>query len=89
MGKSALVAAAITGFMMTTVVHAADKAAAPADKAAATGECAGINSCKGKGECGGVGHSCSGKNACKGKGWVKKTEAECKAAKGKFTPSKA
>ncbi len=50
----------------------------------AKGECHGVNACKGKGECGGEGHSCAGKNECKGKGWVTKTEAECKALKGKF-----
>ena len=50
----------------------------------AKGECHGVNSCKGKGECGGTGHSCAGKNSCKGKGWVTKTEAECKKLKGQF-----
>lgn len=51
---------------------------------AAKGECWGVNSCKGQGECGGVGHSCSGKNACKGQGWLSLTHAECDAKGGKF-----
>ncbi|WP_413289948.1 hypothetical protein [Bdellovibrio sp. HCB337] len=61
----------------------AKKGANPAaDKGAAMGECTGVNSCKGKGECGGATHSCSGQNACKGKGWVKMTEKDCLAKKG-------
>jgi hypothetical protein len=43
-------------------------------------KCAGINSCKGTGECGAAdgSHACAGKNECKGKGWVKvKSEQEC------------
>jgi hypothetical protein len=52
---------------------------------AAKGECAGVNACKGQGECGGAGHGCAGKNACKGQGWLGKTSDECKAAGGTFT----
>ena len=63
--------------------------AAPATTAQSTliakGECAGINACKGQGECGGAGHGCAGKNTCKGQGWVSKTESDCKAAGGTFT----
>jgi uncharacterized membrane protein len=44
--------------------------------------CAGINACKGQGECSGAGHGCAGKNACKGQGWVKATEKECTAKGG-------
>lgn len=57
-------------------------AAAPAPAAEAKGECHNINSCKGKGACGGAGHGCAGKNGCKGKGWVSMSEKECKAKKG-------
>lgn len=46
-------------------------------------QCAGINSCKGTGECGGKGHDCAGKNACKGEGWVSEaTDADCTTAGG-------
>ena len=60
---------------------AAAAAAAPAVK---TGECWGANSCKGKGDCGGKGHTCAGMNSCKGKGWVKMTKDDCTKKKGKF-----
>jgi hypothetical protein len=59
-------------------------AAATAAPAAKTGECWGVNACKGKGDCGGKGHSCAGMNACKGKGWVKTTKEDCTKKKGKF-----
>ena len=45
-----------------------------------TVKCAGINSCKGHGECAAAdgSHACAGQNGCKGKGWVKvKSEEEC------------
>ncbi|HEX4924643.1 MAG TPA: hypothetical protein VFV50_11175 [Bdellovibrionales bacterium] len=59
---------------------------APADAAvtAQTGECHGINACKGKGECGSPTYSCAGNNACKGKGWISMTEADCLKKKGTF-----
>jgi len=84
-----LVGAALTGLLM--VSGCANKnenvkadepvAAASADP---TGECHGINSCKGQGECGAKGHACAGKNACKGKGWVKLSKSECTKKGGKF-----
>lgn len=53
---------------------------------AAKGECHGVNSCKGTGECGGSdGSSCAGTNSCKGKGWITLTKAECAKRKGKFS----
>ena len=52
--------------------------------AQAEGECHGINSCKGTGECGGKGHSCAGKNSCKGQGWLKMSKQDCDAKKGTF-----
>ena len=49
--------------------------------------CAGINACKGTGECGGKGHDCAGKNACKGEGWVTKaTDMDCIQEKGTVLP---
>ena len=51
-------------------------------------QCAGVNACKGQGECGGKGHDCAGKNACKGAGWVKKTtDADCITAGGTVVPA--
>lgn len=49
-----------------------------------SGECHGVNSCKGTGECGGKGHSCAGKNSCKGKGWIKMSKSGCDAKGGSF-----
>ena len=48
------------------------------------GECYGVNSCKGTGECGGVGHSCAGQNTCKGQGWVTLAKADCEGKHGTF-----
>jgi len=45
--------------------------------------CAGVNSCKGQGECAGAGHGCAGKNGCKGQGWVELSKAECAQKGGK------
>lgn len=53
-------------------------------KSDAKGECWGVNGCKGKGACGGVGHECAGNNECKGHGWLSLTKSECDAQKGKF-----
>lgn len=52
--------------------------------AAAKGECHGVNSCKGTGECGGPGHSCAGQNSCKGQGWISLTQAACSEKGGTF-----
>ncbi len=47
-------------------------------------KCAGINGCKGHGECAAAdgSHDCGGKNACKGKGWIKVDSAEECTAQG-------
>ena len=44
--------------------------------------CAGVNACKGMGDCGGKGHACAGKNACKGAGWVKTSADVCQKIGG-------
>ncbi|TGK01249.1 hypothetical protein EHQ53_08940 [Leptospira langatensis] len=77
--KSMIIGAALTGLLSTGAV-AEQKAA----KEEAKGECHGINSCKGTGDCGGKGHSCAGKNSCKGQGWMSLTKKDCEAKKGKF-----
>ncbi|HWU43829.1 MAG TPA: hypothetical protein VN132_10335 [Bdellovibrio sp.] len=95
MNKGILTKAAISGLFaasaLSVSLHA--KAQQGSDSAkpsasAADGECHGVNSCKGKGDCGGKGHSCAGKNSCKGKGWLKMNKEKCEAAKGKFVPEK-
>jgi uncharacterized membrane protein len=45
--------------------------------------CAGVNACKGQGECSGSGHGCGGKNACKGQGWVEMGKDQCLKQGGK------
>lgn len=72
------VATAVVGMLAagTSNVTSGEKAAGDEKNV----KCAGINECKGHGECGAAdgSHDCAGKNACKGKGWVKvATEKEC------------
>lgn len=95
MTKKSILAAAMGGVLLGLQSMAAETshskasesntsttAFAPASDS--TGECWGVNSCKGKGECGGPGLSCAGTNSCKGKGWVSLTKKECEKKKGKF-----
>lgn len=85
--KNLLIGAALTGMFALAACSSTEEKkdeAAPAAPVVATGECHGINACKGKGECGGKGHGCAGKNTCKGKGWTKMTKADCEAKKGEF-----
>ena len=81
--KKTMLTAAIAGLTIASVGMTMDAQANKHEKAE-KGECHGVNSCKGKGECGGAGHSCAGENTCKGKGWVKMTKAECMKKKGKW-----
>ena len=78
--KNILVGAALSGLLLTGGITAGEKMGH--DKM--SGECHGVNSCKGKGECGGKGHSCAGKNSCKGKGWVKMDKDACEKKGGKY-----
>lgn len=79
-GKKAVgfaVAAAVVGMLAMGHQFAGSDAQKDAGK---TVKCAGVNSCKGHGECASAdgSHACAGKNECKGKGWVKvKSEEEC------------
>lgn len=61
------------------------KMMSPTGTMVAMGECSGINSCKGQGECGGAGHSCKGKNDCKGKGWISASQDDCKGKGGTWS----
>ncbi len=80
MNKKVLLAAALTGLF----VAGCSTGGGSSNSSVASGECHGINACKGKGECGGSGHACGGKNACKGQGWVKLSKADCEGKGGKF-----
>jgi uncharacterized membrane protein len=82
MNKSLLMAAAITGLMVSACSTTPKTATSSSE--VATGECHGVNSCKGQGECGGAGHSCAGKNSCKGQGWIKLSKVTCETKGGKF-----
>jgi uncharacterized membrane protein len=80
--KGAVIAAAVAGIFSAKVALADHHEAAAEGAKEAKVHCEGINSCKGKGECGGAGHDCAGKNECKGKGWISTTAADCKAKGG-------
>ena len=84
--KTMLISAAVIGLLAGSANANAEKGkkAKPVKDKVAVGECHGVNSCKGKGECGGAGHSCAGKNSCKGKGWIKLSKAECDEKNGEF-----
>ncbi len=78
-----LTAAALTGLMMAGC-SSVTKSTSDSSSAVTQGECHGVNSCKGTGDCGGAGYSCAGKNSCKGKGWVKLSKTDCDAKGGTF-----
>ena len=86
MNKNIILTAAMAGLMLSACASTSTSDV----PASAEGECHGVNSCKGKGECGGMmsmlsgGNSCAGKNSCKGKGWVKLTKSECDSKSGTF-----
>ncbi len=78
-----LIGAALAGLSLSTLT------ACPTPEAQASGQCHGVNGCKGQGACGGKDHDCGGKNACKGQGWVKSTAEECTTKGGQYVaPSK-
>ncbi|HWP64791.1 MAG TPA: hypothetical protein VNO26_02620 [Candidatus Limnocylindria bacterium] len=77
--KSVLLASAAAGLL------AAGTLIAPTPAFAEEVECYGVNSCKGKGACGGKGHTCAGQNACKGQGWIKMDKEECLKQGGRLT----
>lgn len=80
--RGALIAAAVAGL----VGCASGGTPQPSTAAQATGapvQCAGINSCKGKGACSGNDNACKSMNACKGKGYVEvASAADCKKQGG-------
>jgi hypothetical protein len=77
-GATIAVAAAtlfLAGASASTVAYAAD------------GHCMGANACKGQSACKGGKSPGPGANACKGQGFATMSQADCKAAKGKFNPA--
>ena len=87
--KNLLIIAALSGFTLVSATAEEGKSvatkAAKVESSEATGQCAGVNSCKGTSACHSEANSCAGTNSCKGKGWIKTSEKECKAKKGTFT----
>jgi uncharacterized membrane protein len=79
-----LMTAALGGLMLAATVSAASADETKPAGGEKTGECHGINTCKGTGACHGAGNTCAGTNACKGKGWIKSTKADCESKGGKF-----
>ena len=77
--KGSIIATAVAGMFGCT---SEQKPAAEMPSAGAAVHCAGVNTCKGQGACGGADHSCKGQNGCKGKGWVEMSEADCMAKGG-------
>ena len=90
MNKKSLgaILASIASISLATEIQAANKKQ-QAIKGTTKGECYGVNSCKGKGECGSPNWDCAGNNSCKGQGWLTKTSDECKKLGGKFKPDPA
>jgi len=83
--KNLLLSAAALGLMVTVSGCASSGSGDSTSDSMAMGECHGVNSCKGTGDCGGKGYSCAGKNSCKGKGWLKMSKVDCVAKSGKFS----
>ena len=79
--KGQLIAAAVASMFAQGVALADDGKST--DKQV---RCAGVNACKGQGQCNQADHGCAGVNTCKGKGWIKIAEKDCKAKKGTILP---
>ncbi len=83
--KALLASAALSGLMVAAGCSGMD--GMKSGSQLAMGQCHGINSCKGKGACEGVGHTCAGKNDCEGKAWLKMSKSTCEKIKdGKWQP---
>lgn len=78
--KTLFVAAAVSGMLAATGCSSTGSQTAEV----ATGQCHGVNACKGESACHTAKTSCSGQNSCKGQGWKKMTQEECDAKGGTF-----
>ena len=76
--RGVLLASAVAGLFAMT----AGASFTHAEETGDTVRCYGINACKGRGDCGGKGHSCAGENACKGKGYLKLPKDTCSKIEG-------
>ena len=89
MDKKIFVSAALSGLFAMGLAHGEGKAkpaAKPVAKTAEKGECHGVTSCHGKGECKSDKNECKGKNTCKGQGWMTMTKKTCDKKKGEWKP---
>jgi hypothetical protein len=78
--SGALLAAAAAAMMLSGAASAATTSVSAGD----TVHCAGINSCKGKGDCATAENACKGQNTCKGHGFVASKAGACLAKNGKI-----
>jgi len=78
--SGALLAAAAAALALSGAVSAATTTISTGD----TVHCAGINSCKGKGDCATAENACKGQNTCKGHGFVASKAGACLAKGGKI-----
>jgi uncharacterized membrane protein len=76
--RGGLIASAVAGLFAAGLVGPPTSPAQGADQI----HCYGINACKGKGDCGGKGHSCAGENTCKAKGYLKLDKETCLKIQG-------
>ena len=95
MDKKIFVSAALSGLFAIGSAYGEGKGisvpsskttAHPAAKAVAKGECHGVTSCHGKGECKSDKNECKGKNTCKGQGWMSMNKKACDKKKGEWKP---
>ncbi len=81
----AFIAAAAAAMAFSGMASAADGTPAPG---ADTVHCAGVNSCKGTGDCKTAENACKGQNTCKGHGFLALKSTDCKAKGGKVIDAK-
>ena len=78
--SGALLAAAAAALAFSGVAGAATTSVSAGDAV----HCAGVNSCKGKGDCATAENACKGQNACKGHGFIGEKAGACLAKGGKI-----
>lgn len=78
--KGVILATAAAALLVATNGFAADNS--PSHEKPV--KCNGVNSCRGRSQCGVKGkNACAGQNSCKGQGWLyMKNEQECKSKGG-------
>jgi len=82
--KKLIVSTAVAGLMTLASSASLMAAGKTAPTKAETGQCYGVNSCKGQSACTTAKNMCAGQNSCKGQGWMKMTKKQCAAKKGSF-----